>query len=82
MQHENQPLYIDTQTAANLLGISRSSLEKYRHFRDSKGPPFVVFGRGAIRYHVPRYWNGLKPVPLAMGPHDDRSNQSHRPRLV
>lgn len=53
MQHENTPLYVDTPTAAGLLGLSRSSLEKYRHFHDPKGPPFVVFGRGAIRYHVP-----------------------------
>lgn len=53
MQPDNLPLYIDTQTAANLLGISRSSLEKYRHFHDRKGPPYVIFGRGAIRYHTP-----------------------------
>ncbi|WPY95264.1 hypothetical protein T8T21_03825 [Limimaricola variabilis] len=67
MQHENQPLYIDTQTAANLLGISRSSLEKYRHFRDSKGPPFVVFGRGAIRYHVPSLLEWAKTRTVSHG---------------
>lgn len=53
MQPENLPLYVDTPTAASLLGLSRSSMEKYRHFRDPDGPPFVVFGRGAVRYHVP-----------------------------
>ena len=53
MQNEDMPLYVDTPTAAGLLGLSRSSLEKYRHFHDPKGPPFVVFGRSAIRYHVP-----------------------------
>lgn len=53
MQPDILPLYINTPTAAAVLGLSRSSLEKYRHFHDPKGPPFVVFGRGAIRYHVP-----------------------------
>ncbi|HBZ44056.1 MAG TPA: excisionase [Maritimibacter sp.] len=51
--HPEKPLYVDTPTAAGLLGLSRSSLEKYRHYRDPKGPPFAVFGRGSIRYHVP-----------------------------
>jgi len=53
MMQPEKPLYVDTPTAAGLLGLSRSSLEKYRHFRDPKGPPFAVFGRGSIRYHVP-----------------------------
>lgn len=53
MKPDDLPLYIDTEGAAKLLGLSRSSLEKYRHFRDPKGPPFVVFGRGSIRYHTP-----------------------------
>jgi hypothetical protein len=53
VQHENIPLYVDTPTAAGLLGLSRSSLEKYRHYHDPDGPPFVLFGRGSIRYHVP-----------------------------
>ena len=53
MQTQTLPLYVDTPTAAALLGLSRSTLEKYRHFHDRKGPPFVVFGRGAIRYHTP-----------------------------
>lgn len=50
MQSENLPLYVDTDGAAKLLGLSRSSLEKYRHFSDPNCPPFAVFGRGAIRY--------------------------------
>lgn len=53
MQIENFPLYIDTPTAAKLLGLSRSSLEKYRYYRAPNGPPFVRFGRGSIRYHTP-----------------------------
>lgn len=50
---QNLPLYVTTEDAAQLLGLSRSSLEKYRHFRDPNGPPFTVFGRGSIRYHTP-----------------------------
>lgn len=53
LKPENLPLYVDTPTAAGLLGLSRSSLEKYRHYQDPNGPPFAVFGRGSIRYHVP-----------------------------
>jgi hypothetical protein len=53
MKDENLPLYIDTTRAAKLLGLSTSSLEKYRFYRDPNGPPFVRFGRGSIRYHVP-----------------------------
>ncbi len=53
MQTEILPLYIDTPMAATLLSISRSSLEKYRFYRDLNGPPYVVFGRASIRYHTP-----------------------------
>ena len=53
MKGENLPLYIDTTQAAKLLSLSTSSLEKYRFYRDPDGPPFVRFGRGSIRYHVP-----------------------------
>jgi len=53
MQSDTLPLYIDTPTAAKLLGLSRSSLEKYRFNRDPKGPPYAVFGRASIRYHTP-----------------------------
>ena len=53
MQTDSLPLYVDTEGAAALLGLSRSSLEKYRHFRNEDGPPYVVFGRSAIRYHTP-----------------------------
>ena len=47
------PIYIDTDTAAKVLGLSRSFLERCRNFHDRNGPPFVVFGRAAIRYHTP-----------------------------
>lgn len=53
MQIDTLPLYVDTPTAAKLLGLSRSSLEKYRFYRDPSGPPYAVFGRGSIRYHTP-----------------------------
>lgn len=53
MQNEPFPLYVSTEDAAKILGLSRSSLEKYRHYRDLGGPPYVIFGRGAVRYHVP-----------------------------
>jgi|3_EtaG_2_1085321.scaffolds.fasta_scaffold319352_2 predicted DNA-binding transcriptional regulator AlpA len=53
MKGENLPLYVDTTQAAKLLSLSTSSLEKYRFYRDPDGPPFVRFGRGSIRYHVP-----------------------------
>lgn len=53
MQPETLPLYVDTPTAAALLGLSRSTLEKYRFYRDPNGPPYAVFGRASIRYHTP-----------------------------
>ena len=66
MQNDSLPLYIDTPTAAKLLGISRSSLEKHRFFRDPNGPPFVRFGRGSIRYHVPSLldWAAARTVDV------------------
>lgn len=69
MKGENCPIYVDTEGAAQLLGLSRSSLEKYRHFRDPNGPPFVRFGRGAIRYHVPSLlaWAESRTVDYAAG---------------
>ncbi len=53
MQTESLPLYLDTEGAAKLLALSRSSLEKYRHFRNEDGPPYVILGRSAVRYHTP-----------------------------
>ena len=69
MQPETLPLYVDTRTAAGLLGLSRSSLEKYRHYRDPKGPPFVIFGRSSIRYHVPSLldWAESRTVKFGAG---------------
>jgi predicted DNA-binding transcriptional regulator AlpA len=49
---ENLNQYVDTTAAANVLGLSRSSLEKFRFYKDPEGPPYVVFGRSAVRYHV------------------------------
>ncbi|WP_436399415.1 hypothetical protein [Roseobacter sp. S98] len=67
MKDDDLPLYIDTTQAAKLLGLSTSSLEKYRFYRDPDGPPFVRFGRGSIRYHVPSLldWAKGRIVDLA-----------------
>jgi hypothetical protein len=43
-------LYGDTKTAAALIGIGKSTLEKTR--LDGSGPPFVKIGR-LVRYHLP-----------------------------
>jgi predicted DNA-binding transcriptional regulator AlpA len=69
MQTDSLPLYLDTEGAAKLLGLSRSSLEKYRHFRKQDGPPYVVFGRSAIRYHTPTLleWAAARTVQHGAG---------------
>jgi len=66
MINDNNPLYVDTAAAAKLLGLSSSSLEKYRFYRDPNGPPFVRFGRGSIRYHVPSLldWASARTVDV------------------
>lgn len=53
MQNEKLPLYVNTDHAAMILGLSRSFLEKARFHRDPNGPPYVIFGRAAVRYHTP-----------------------------
>jgi len=50
MQSEALPLFVDTQAAARLLGVSKSFLEKSRFMRDPDAPPHVIFGRSAVRY--------------------------------
>lgn len=50
MQTEALPLFVDTQAAARLLGVSKSFLEKSRFTRDPDAPPHVIFGRNAVRY--------------------------------
>ena len=67
MKPDDSAIYVDTSTAAKLLGLSSSSLEKFRFFRDPNGPPFVRFGRGSIRYHVPSLldWAEGRTVHLA-----------------
>lgn len=52
MQTEHLPVYIDTETAARVLGLSKSFLEKARFFRKPDAPPHVVFGRNAVRYNT------------------------------
>lgn len=46
-----EPLFVDTAEAARRLGLSLSTLEKYRFYRISDAPPFVRIGR-AVRYRV------------------------------
>lgn len=53
MQTDTTVLYINTAAAAKVLGLSRSRLEKFRFYKDPDGPPYVIFGRSAVRYHVP-----------------------------
>lgn len=48
MTNTKDPLLVTTTEAAHLLGLSKSHLEKLRHFRKD-GPPVVHFGR-AVRY--------------------------------
>lgn len=69
MQPENLPLYFDTEGAAKLLGLSSSSLEKFRHYRKKDGPPYVIFGRSAVRYHTPTLldWAAAQTVQFDEG---------------
>lgn len=46
-----EPIFIDTAEAARRLGLSISTLEKYRFHRVPDAPPFVRLGR-AVRYRV------------------------------
>ncbi len=50
MTNTKDPLLVTTAEAAHLLGLSKSHLEKIRHFR-ADGPPIVRFGR-AVRYPI------------------------------
>lgn len=43
------PIFVDTKQAADLLGLSASTLEKWRHFRAPNQPPYVKIGN-AVRY--------------------------------
>ncbi|MFN3953250.1 MAG: helix-turn-helix transcriptional regulator [Pararhodobacter sp.] len=45
------PIFVDTAEAARRLGLSLSTLEKYRFYRAADAPPFVRIGR-AVRYRV------------------------------
>ncbi len=42
---------VDTVTAAKMLGLSTSYLEKLRLYQPEKSPPFIRIGR-AVRYPV------------------------------
>lgn len=42
-------ILLDTPSAARLLGLSPSTLEKWRFYRDPDAPPVVRFGR-SVRY--------------------------------
>lgn len=50
MQTLPSPEYLDTMSAAKLLGLSASHLEKLRFFKKD-GPRYSKFGR-AVRYSV------------------------------
>ncbi|MBL0936008.1 MAG: helix-turn-helix domain-containing protein [Rhizobiaceae bacterium] len=51
MIEHSQPLLIATPEAARLLGLSQSTLEKWRFHRTPGTPPVVRIGR-ACRYRV------------------------------
>lgn len=46
-----EPIFVDTAEAARRLGLSLSTLEKYRFHHVADAPPFVRIGR-AVRYRV------------------------------
>lgn len=46
---ESSP-FLSTKAAAERLGYSESTLEKYRHTGD--GPPYLKIGKGRIAYDV------------------------------
>ena len=48
MENPTNRLLVTTAEAAQMLGLSKSHLEKLRHYRRD-GPPVVHFGR-AVRY--------------------------------
>lgn len=48
MNHD-LPILLDTPAAARLLGLSASTLEKWRFYRDPAAPPVVRIGR-TVRY--------------------------------
>lgn len=43
-----EPIFIDTAEAARRLGLSISTLEKYRFHRVPDAPPFVRIGRKVL----------------------------------
>lgn len=48
MNHD-LPILLDTAAAARLLGLSPSTLEKWRFYRDPEAPPVIRIGR-TVRY--------------------------------
>ncbi|WP_223476742.1 helix-turn-helix domain-containing protein [Oricola indica] len=47
----SEPILISTKEAARLLGLSTSTLEKWRFYRVEDAPPVVRIGR-ACRYRL------------------------------
>lgn len=45
------PIFVDELGAADLIGFSPSTLQKWRHFKDPGAPAFVRVGR-SVRYRV------------------------------
>ncbi len=60
MENPNNRLLVTTAEAAHMLGLSKSHLEKLRHYRRD-GPPVVRFGR-AVRYPLAglRAWSAAR----------------------
>lgn len=62
MEDSPNPIFVDTKQAANLLGLSASTLEKWRHFRVPDQPAYVKIGN-AVRYphESLREWAASRP---------------------
>ena len=52
-QMKNDPIAVDTSTAAEILGVSKSHLEKLRIEDPTHSPPFFKVGR-CVRYSIRR----------------------------
>ncbi len=62
MHHPTEPETVDQRRAAEIVGLKPATLKKYRS--RGGGPPYVRYGRRAVRYRVNdlRAWRDAKVV--------------------
>jgi predicted DNA-binding transcriptional regulator AlpA len=62
MQHQQEPEAVDERRAAEIVGLKPATLKKYR--MRGGGPPYVRYGRRAVRYRVAdlRAWRDAKVI--------------------